>query len=111
MITGGTLPNDYDQNGHYIEPEDSDDENSDDTDNEDDRDKTPEILDIDIESVLRKENRKRKLDNRVSPKLIKFISQLLKYDYDERYDISKAVLVARKNWSMMKPVKHRTAFF
>eukprot|EP01083_Nonionella_stella_P035522 96922_1 len=105
MITGGTLPSDYDQNGNYCE-----EASNDESDSDDDAEQT--VLDIDIEKVLNAENRKRAFDNRISHKLIKFITKLLEYEYHERYDISNAVIVARKNWSMMKPKhKNRTAFF
>lgn len=107
MITGGTLPSDYDINGEYIEKEESDEEESD----SDDDDDNPKVLNLDLEAILKEENRKRKLDNRISNKLIKFVAKMLSYDYDDRYDTGNAVLIARKNWSQMKPVKHRTAFF
>ena len=44
--------------------------------------------------------------------MISFISKLLAYRYEDRYDIGNAVLVSRKHWSNMKPTtKHKTAFF
>ena len=107
MITGGTLPSDYDINGEYIEqPEESEEDESDSDDDDE-----PKVLNLDLEAILRKENRKRALDNRISNKLIKFVAKMLAFEYDERYDTGPAVVVARKNWSLMKPVKHRTAFF
>eukprot|EP00485_Elphidium_margaritaceum_P006766 CAMPEP_0202695326 /NCGR_PEP_ID=MMETSP1385-20130828/8938_1 /ASSEMBLY_ACC=CAM_ASM_000861 /TAXON_ID=933848 /ORGANISM="Elphidium margaritaceum" /LENGTH=848 /DNA_ID=CAMNT_0049351331 /DNA_START=59 /DNA_END=2605 /DNA_ORIENTATION=- len=103
MITGGTLPSDYDLHGNYIEPPEDEDE---------DDDSDPLILNIDLQQVLLMENKKRAFDNRISPKLITFVSKMLSFEYHERYDTAKSVLVARKNWSQMtKPHKHRTAFF
>eukprot|EP01084_Bolivina_argentea_P181802 313936_1 len=57
MITGGTLPSDYDQNGNYCE-----EASNDESDSDDDAEQT--VLDIDIEKVLNAENRKRAFDNR-----------------------------------------------
>ena len=106
MITGGTLPSDYDLHGNYVD-EDDDDENEEQVE----EDGQPQLLDIDVEGILNRENHKRPVEARVSGKLIKFISKLAHYAYDERYDVSNAVTYARKYWSNMKPVKHRTAFF
>merc|ERR1712176_928855 len=104
MITGGALPSDYDLHGNYVEEEEEEENGGAD-------DGQPQLLDIDIEGILTRENRKRPREARVSGKLIKFISRLAHYGYDGRYDISNAVTIARKYWSNMKPVKHQTAFF
>ena len=122
MITRGRLPNEYDANGQYIGDPDAA-ENGDSSDDEKggngnvvggnggNKGDTRAGCDINLEEILQSENAKRGKDHQISAKLIKFVAKMCEYQYEERYDVSRAVLIARKNWSNMKPRKNRTAFF
>ena len=128
MITRGRLPNEYDADGQYVGDPDaveivdsSDVEKGDDDDDDGDgdgvgggnrgRSGTRAGCDINLEAVLQSENAKRERDRQISAKLIKFVAKMCEYQYEDRYDVYRAVLIARKNWSNMKPRKNRTAFF
>ena len=120
MITGGRLPNEYNAEGQYIGDGAADGhghgDNSWNSRDDDDggkrgRSETRAGCDIDLEKVLQRETRDRDKDHRISAKLIRFVAKMCEYQYEDRYDVFRAVLIARKNWSNMKPRKHQTAFF